>query len=503
MKTLEDWQDAAAKVEPRTRAFIDGEPAESDASYPNLNPATGDVIADVASGDEADIDRAVASARVAFEDGRWSDLSPKQRGRALIRLADLIVDHAEELQLLETLDIGKPIRYSNAVDVTQAETTYRWYGEAADKLYDEIAPTGKDALGLITREPVGVVGAVTPWNFPLMINACKLAPALMAGNSVVLKPAEQSPLTALRVAELAVEAGIPDGVLNVVPGFGETAGKALGLHPDVDAIAFTGSTGVARHFLRYAADSNMKRVSAETGGKTPNVIFADAPDARYALNAVGFSIFWNTGESCIAGSRLLVDRGAYDEIVDSVATIAESWGPGDPLDPATKAGPIVDENQLARVEHYIGVGSSEGARLVTGGNRTLIDTGGFFIEPTVFADVDNAMTIAREEIFGPVLSIIPFTDEEEAVRIANDTAYGLSAAVWTSDLARAHRVARAIRAGTVWVNNFDQADITAPFGGFKASGFGGKDKSLHALDKYTNVKTTWINLGKGGVPPQQ
>jgi acyl-CoA reductase-like NAD-dependent aldehyde dehydrogenase len=502
VKTLEDWQKAAAAVDPPVRAFIDGQPIDSNATYPNLNPATGETIVEVTSGDAGDIDRAVAAARAAFDDERWSGLSPKERGRALIRLADLIEDHAEELQLLETLDIGKPIRYSNLVDVNQAELTYRWYGEAADKLYDEISPTGKDSLGLITREPVGVVGAVTPWNFPVMINAWKLAPALMAGNSVVLKPAEQSPLTALRVAELAIEAGIPDGVLNVVPGFGEIAGRALGLHNDVDAITFTGSTDVARHFLRYAADSNMKRVSAETGGKTPNLVFSDLPDARYAMNAIGFSIFWNTGESCIAGSRLLVEQPMYDEVVDSVATTARSWTPGDPLDPATKAGPIVDENQLARVERYIELGSSEGARLVTGGNRILTDTGGFFIEPTVFADVDNDMTIAREEIFGPVLSIIPFTDEDDAIRIANDTSYGLSAAVWTSDLARAHRVSRAIRAGTVWVNSFDQADITAPFGGFKASGFGGKDKSLYALDKYTNVKTTWINLGKGGIKPQ-
>jgi acyl-CoA reductase-like NAD-dependent aldehyde dehydrogenase len=501
VKTLEDWQAAAAAIEVPTRAFIDGEPVEPADTYESINPATGDTTALVTSGDAADIDRAVASARAVFEAGHWAHLSPKQRGRALIRLADLIEDNAEELQLLETLDIGKPIRYSHAVDVRQAETTYRWYGEAADKLYDEIAPTGQDALGLITRQPVGVVGAVTPWNFPLMINSWKLAPALMAGNSVVLKPAEQSPLSALRVAELAIEAGIPPGVLNVVPGFGETAGAALGRHPDVDAITFTGSTEVAKHFLRYSADSNMKRVSAETGGKSPNLVFSDAPDSQYAMNAVGFSIFWNTGEMCIAGSRLLVEAPVYDSVVDTVATVAEGWAPGDPLDPATKAGPLVDATQLERVERYIEAGTAEGARLVTGGGRVLLDSGGFFLEPTVFADVDNTMTIAREEIFGPVLSIIPFTDEEEAIRLANDTSYGLAAAVWTSDLARAHRVARALQAGTVWVNCFDQSDITAPFGGFKESGFGGKDKSLHALDKYTNVKTTWINLGKGGVSP--
>jgi len=503
VKTLEDWQVAATEVTPRTMAFVDGEPVDTieGASYKNINPATGETIAEVASGTEADIDRAVSAARAAFEDGRWSRLAPRDRGRALIRLADVIVEHGEELQLLETLDVGKPIRYSRVVDVGQAEATYRWYGEAADKLYDDIAPTGSDTVALITREPVGVVGAVTPWNFPLMINAWKLAPALMAGNSVVLKPAEQSPLTALRVAELAVDAGIPPGVLNVVPGFGPTAGSALGLHPDVDGLTFTGSTEVGKAFLRYAADSNMKRVSAETGGKTPNIVFADAPDVRYAMNAVGFSIFWNTGEMCIAASRLLVDRSIYDDVVDSAVTVAEAWRPGNPLDPGTKAGPIVDASQLERVQRYIEIGTGEGARLVAGGERTLTDTGGYYIEPTVFADVDNAMTIARDEIFGPVLSIIPFEHEDEAVRIANETAYGLSAAVWTSDLSRAHRLSAALRAGTVWINNFDQADITAPFGGFKESGFGGKDKSLHALDKYTNTKTTWINIGKGGRTP--
>jgi acyl-CoA reductase-like NAD-dependent aldehyde dehydrogenase len=502
MKTLEDWQTSAAAIEPRTNAFIDGAPVAGvdGAVYDCINPATGGVIAAVTSGSSVDIDRAVAAARVAFEDGRWSDLAPRQRGLALIRLADLIEENAEELQLLETLDVGKPIRYSRVVDVGQAEATYRWYGEAADKLYDDIAPTGPDTVALITREPIGVVGAVTPWNFPLMINAWKLAPALMAGNSVVLKPAEQSPLTALRIAELAVEAGIPPGVLNVVPGLGPTAGRALGLHPDVDGITFTGSTEIGKAFLRYAADSNMKRVSAETGGKTPNIVFSDAPDVRYAMNAVGFSIFWNTGEMCIAGSRLLVERSAYDEVVDKAVSVAGAWQPGDPLDPKTKAGPIVDASQLERVQRYIDIGTDEGARLVAGGARTRSESGGFFIEPTVFADVDNSMTIARDEIFGPVLSIIPFDDEDDALRIANDTAYGLSAAVWTSDLSRAHRLSRALRAGTVWVNNFDQSDITAPFGGFKESGFGGKDKSLHALDKYTNTKTTWINIGKGGRP---
>jgi len=499
-KTLEEWTQAADDVTPRGDIFIDAEWRESvsGSRFATVNPATGETIADVASGSTEDVDAAVRSARTAFEDGRWSTLAPRDRGQVLIKLAELIEANGEELQLLETLDVGKPIRYSRRVDVGQASSTYAWYGEAADKLYDEIAPTGPDALGLVTREPVGVVGAVTPWNFPLMINSWKLAPALVTGNSVVLKPAEQAPLSALRLAELAIEAGIPPGVLNVVPGLGETAGRAIGLHPGVDAVTFTGSTEVGKMFLEYSARSNMKRVSAETGGKTPNIIFADAPDLGYAIGAVGVSIFWNTGEMCIAGSRLLVERSIYDEVVERVAELSGSWKPGNPLDPATKAGPIVDDTQLARVTDYIGRGVDQGARLVAGGSRTLAETGGYFIEPTVFADVRNDMDIARDEIFGPVLSIIPFEDAAEALSIANDSRYGLSAAVWTSNLTRAHTMAAALQAGTVWINNFDTSGITAPFGGYKESGFGGKDKSLHALDKYTHLKTTWINLGRGG-----
>lgn len=501
MTTVEQWHEAAAEVDPRTDLLIDGEwtEATSGRRFATVNPATGSPIADVAEAGADDVDKAVASARVAADDGRWSSLSPRDRGQALIRLARLIEENGEELQLLETLDVGKPVRYSRRVDVQQAISTFEWYGEAADKLYDDIAPTGPDALGLITREPVGVVGAVTPWNFPLMISAWKLAPALMAGNTVIHKPAEQSPLTALRIGELALEAGIPPGVLNVVPGYGESAGQALGRHSDVDAVAFTGSTEVGKLFLRYAGESNMKRVSAETGGKTPNIIFADAPDLDFAIGAVGFSIFWNTGEMCIAGSRLMVERPIYDEVVERVAASASGWMPGDPLDPATKAGPVVSIEQLDRVTGYIELGLEQGARLVAGGGRALTDSGGYFIEPTVFADVRNDMAIATDEIFGPVLSIIPFDSDEEALATANDTRYGLSAAIWTQNLGRAHTMAAKLQAGTVWINNFDTSGIVAPFGGYKESGFGGKDKSLHALDKYTNLKTTWINLGRGGV----
>lgn len=500
MTTLEQWQEAADSLIPRTDLLIGGVWSESvdGRRFPTTNPANGEIIAEIAEADERDVDAAVAAARATFEEGSWSRRSPRERGLALMRLADLIEANGEELQLLETLDVGKPVRYSRRVDVEQAITTFRWYGEAADKLYDDIAPSGPEALGLITREPVGVVGAVTPWNFPMMISSWKLAPALVAGNSVIHKPAEQSPLSALRIGELALEAGIPPGVFNVLPGYGETAGRALGLHRDVDGVAFTGSTQVGKLFLQYAGQSNMKRVSAETGGKTPNIIFADAPDLDFAIGAVGFSIFWNTGEMCIAGSRLLVERSIYDDVVERVGASTQGWMPGDPLDPATKAGPIIDDEQLERVTGYIERGASEGARLIAGGRRTLTASGGYFVEPTVFADVRNDMAIARDEIFGPVLSIIPFTDADEALTIANDTNYGLSAAVWTSNLARAHTMAAQLRAGTVWINNFDTSGIVAPFGGYKESGFGGKDKSLQAIDKYTNVKTTWINLGRGG-----
>lgn len=500
MTTAVDWRAAADTLTPRRRLFIDGDylDAADGRTFPSIDPATGRTIVDVAEAGPEDVDRAVSSARKSFEDGRWTRMSPRQRGDVLLRLADLMDENAHELQLTETLDIGKPIRYTGRVDLTQATTSFRFYGQAADKLNDDVLPTAPDIVATSTREPVGVVGAITPWNFPMMIGAWKVAPALVAGNSVVWKPAEQSPLTALRIAELAVEAGLPDGVLNVVPGMGERAGEALATHMDVDAIGFTGSTEVGKLMLVYAGESNMKRVSAETGGKTPNVIFADAPDMDFAKRAIGFSIFWNTGEMCVAGSRLLVQRSILDDVQASLADVAADWQPGDPLDPATKAGPVVDASQLDRVMSYIDVARSEGASIPVGGRRVLEDTGGYFVEPTVFADVDNSMRVAQEEIFGPVVSVIPFDSEDDALRIANDTIYGLSAAIWTSDLARAHRFARDVKAGTVWVNNFDQADLTAPFGGFRQSGFGGKDKSLQAIDKYVNRKTTWINIGRGG-----
>lgn len=493
--TLADWQQRARDLRIEGRAFIQGEytAAADGAQFDCISPIDGRLLTQVASCDQADAERAVASARAAFDAGSWAQLAPAKRKAVMIRFAELLEAHAEELALLETLDMGKPIGDSLTVDIPGAARALRWSGEAIDKVYDEVAPTPHDQLGLVTREPVGVVAAIVPWNFPLMMACWKLGPALATGNSVVLKPSEKSPLTAIRIARLAIEAGIPAGVLNVLPGYGHTVGKALALHMDVDTLVFTGSTRVAKQLMIYAGESNMKRVWLEAGGKSPNIVFADAPDLQAAAQAAAGAIAFNQGEVCTAGSRLLVERSIKARFLPMVVEALKGWKPGNPLDPATNVGALVDTQQFNTVLGYIDAGRQAGAQVLIGGQRTLEETGGLYVEPTIFDGVDNAMKIAQEEIFGPVLSVISFDSAEEALAIANDTPYGLAAAVWTADLSKAHRTARALRAGSVWVNQYDGGDMTAPFGGFKQSG-NGRDKSLHAFDKYTELKATWIKL---------
>ncbi|WP_313517500.1 aldehyde dehydrogenase [Pseudomonas sp.] len=493
--TRSDWEQRAKALHIEGRAFVHGDyrNAASGDTFECISPVDGRLLAKVASCDKADAEAAVVDARAVFESGVWSRLAPTQRKAIMIRFADLIEEHGEELALLETLDMGKPIGDSLAVDIPAAARALRWSGEAIDKIYDEVAATAHDELGLVTREPVGVVAAIVPWNFPLLMSSWKLGPALATGNSVILKPSEKSPLTAIRIAALAIEAGIPAGVLNVLPGHGHTVGRALALHMDVDTLVFTGSTRIAKQLMVYAGESNMKRVWLEAGGKSPNIVFADAPDLKAAAEAAASAIAFNQGEVCTAGSRLLVERSIKDQFLPLVIEALRAWKPGNPLDPATSVGALVDTTQMNNVLSYIQAGHDDGARLVAGGKRVLEETGGTYVEPTIFDGVDNAMRIAKEEIFGPVLSVIAFDDAEEAIAIANDTVYGLAAAVWTSNLSKAHLTAKALRAGSVWVNQYDGGDMTAPFGGFKQSG-NGRDKSLHAFDKYTELKSTWIKL---------
>ncbi len=493
--TRADWAQRALQLCPQADAYIDGQfrPAASGERFDCQSPVDGRLLAQVARCQPADADLAVAAARRCFEAGHWAGLRPAQRKRVLLRLGELMLEHKEELALLETLDMGKPIGDSLRVDVPGAARSLIWSAEALDKLYGEVAPTGPDTLGLITRQPVGVVACVVPWNFPLLMACWKIGPALAAGNSVILKPSEKSPLSALKLAALAALAGLPPGALQVLPGFGPEVGSALARHMDVDAIAFTGSTRVGKQLFIDAGQSNLKRVWTELGGKSPNIVFADAPDLDACAVAAAEAICYNQGEVCTAGSRLLVEHSIAEDFSARVMAEIARWQPADPLDPATRLGAMVDQQQLNTVQDYIGSGQQEGAALRQGGQRVREESGGLYLQPAVFTGVQPHMRIAREEIFGPVLSVFRFDDAEQAVRLANDTPYGLAAAVWTRDLSRAHRVAQALRAGSVWVNCWDGGDMSVPFGGFKQSG-NGRDKSLHAFDKYTELKSTWIQL---------
>lgn len=474
-----------------TQCLIGGkwQPAKSGKTFETINPATEEVIANVAEGDVADVDLAVKAARNAFENGPWAKMDARDRGKLMNRLADLIEEEIDDLAALETLDNGKPIRDSRAADLPMTIDCLRYYAGWADKLHGQTIPVRGNYFTYTRREPVGVVGQIIPWNFPMLMVAWKWGPALAAGNTIVMKPAEQTPLTCLRMAKLAQEAGFPDGVINVVPGYGPTAGGALVKHPDVDKVAFTGSTEVGQLIMQGAA-SNLKRISLELGGKSPNIVFADS-DLDAAAAGAHFGLYFNQGQCCCAGSRLFVEDKVHDKLVEKMAAMNGKRRLGDPFDPATEQGPQVNKEQFDKVMGYIEAGKKEGAKCVTGGER--FGDKGYFIEPTLFTNVTDKMKIAEEEIFGPVMSVLRFKDIDEIVQRANKTTYGLAAAVWTRDVAKAHLIAQKLKAGTVWVNCYDVFDAAAPFGGFKMSGIG-RELGERGLDNYTEWKTVTVSL---------
>jgi acyl-CoA reductase-like NAD-dependent aldehyde dehydrogenase len=497
LKTLADWQELAAGLRPETGLVIDGNcvPSGDGRTLPIINPANGTVVAEAACGGEREIDLAVASAKAAWDDGRWRHMYPRERMAIMRRWADLVEAQAEELALLETLSMGKPITDALTIDLPEVVVTIRYFGEAIDKVSGLTPTSAHDAVHMVTHEPLGVVGAISPWNYPLLMATWKVAPALAAGNCVVLKPSELAPLSSIRLAQLFLEAGGPAGVFNVVNGTGIEAGKALALHPDVAKITFTGSTAVGKQLMAYAGQSNMKRVSLETGGKSPQIFMPDLPDLDRAVEYAVRGIFDNGGQVCNAGSRLLVHEAIAEEFTARFnAKAAELYAPGDPLDPATTLGPLVSKAHQAKVLQWIERGTAEGAQLACGGSADPARPQGAYVLPTLFRRVAPAMAIGHEEIFGPVACLLMFKSEAEAIRLANNSIYGLAASVWTSDLTTAHRMIKALEAGVVWVNCFGDGDMTQPFGGFKQSG-NSRDKSLESLTGYMQSKSSWISLG--------
>ena len=479
----------------RKRLFINNEwrDGEGSKTLDVVNPATEEIVAEVASADRADVDAAVRAARAALN-GPWSKMSARDRGRLLWRVGDALMERADEIARLETLHNGKPIFESRQIEIPAAAECFQYYAGWADKLHGETIPVRGEYLAYTLREPVGVIAAIVPWNFPLLLTAGKVAPALACGNTVIIKPASQTPLTAIALAEIAAEIGVPPGVLNVITGPGSTVGQMLVEHPGIDKIAFTGDTATGKGIMRGAAET-LKKITLELGGKSPNIVFADA-DLDAAIRGATTGIFYGKGEVCAAGSRLLVDKAVKHEFVDKVAARAKKMVPGDPMDPKTRLGAVASRKQLETDLRYIEVAKKEGAALVAGGARADIGTGkGYFLQPTIFDGVTPDMTIAREEIFGPVLAAIEFGDVDEAIARANDSTYGLAAAVWTRDIKKAHHVARCLQAGTVWINTYNVYDTAAPFGGYKQSGFG-REMSVHALEHYTQLKTVWVDLNR-------